>query len=546
MTSPVRVLLIGPEEEEENLSIRSPAATLAGAGHMIGIAPFSDTPDTDRVLKHIRKFRPDMIAISIAFQSRAPAFFDLIRAIRKANFSGHITVGGQFATFEYRKILEMKIGINSVVRFEGEQALVELAGFLQGKRNISEVINLAFWIGKRIVENPVIDRFPDPDSLPFPARDDTAPVRFGEKSATLAAGRGCWHAACAYCSIGSFHGKTAGPAYVLRSPENIAREIAWLYHEKSVRLFQFNDATFLTGNERENMERLDDLMAALRKEKVDYSMTAFLVRVRPDTITRNVASRLWNLGVVGVFLGVENASDTGLYSLIRGLETKEIEKAFQYLARHGIIATYNLLLFHPDATLDEINTNLVFLKNHPVFPFDFGRAEVVAGSALEQNVISGGLIRGTWPVWDYRIRDPSVEQMFRIFLATFRKKGSGYATLAHTMRGLAGRARVVSRRYPGPAAQQLNVETGELIMKCNAFILEHLVKMYRLTTQLVAKKDIDELGASIQSGCRSLFGEADAIARKMDRLQLVEQNFRKTGVPGDALISPLIRKLFRV
>jgi len=98
---PQRVLFIA-SEDEENLSVRYPAAALIQAGHAIEIAPFSAPKDTGQVLKQIKKFRPGLIAISIAFQSKAPAFFDLIRKIRAAGFSGHITVGGHFPTFEYR------------------------------------------------------------------------------------------------------------------------------------------------------------------------------------------------------------------------------------------------------------------------------------------------------------------------------------------------------------------------------------------------------------------------------------------------------------
>ena len=161
--------------------------------------------------------------------------------------------------------------------------------------------------------------------------------------------------------------------------------------------------------------------------------------------------------------------------------------------QNGIIVTYNLLIFHPDATLDEINENILFMKNHPGYPFDFGRAEVVAGSPLEQRVIKDGLIKGNWPNWDYQLRDPAVDQMFRINLATFRRKDSGYAKLAHALIALAYRARVVRRLYPGPAAKQLNEETGDLIARSNAFVLDHIMKMYTLTSRLVSKADIDEL-----------------------------------------------------
>ena len=542
---PVKVLFIA-SEDEENLSVRYPAAALLKAGHTIEIAPFSVPEDTERVLKQIYRFRPDLVAVSMAFQSRALPFFDLIRKIRKNNAVCHITVGGHFPTFEYRKILELKLGINSVVRFEGEQPLVELAEFLDGKRKISDVSNLVFWVGKMIVENRVIDEFPDLDALPFPVRNDQPQVRLGENFATLVSSRGCWHAACSYCCIGAFHAKKPGKRHALRSPENIAQEIAWLYHKQGVRLFQFHDDNFLLPKERDSIARLEALMAALEKEKVDISTTAFLIKARPDSITPNIATRLWRLGVAGVFLGVENATDSGLFALIRGSQADDIERAIGLLRQNNISVTYNLLIFHPDATLDEINDNLLFIKNHPGYAFDFGRAEIVAGSPLEKRLVRDGLIRGSWPNQDYRIPDPAVEQMFRINLATFRVPGSGYAKLAHTLIALSYRAAVVRRLYSGPVAKELAEETTALVAKGNTFVLDQILKMYALTARLVSKKDIDDLAASIHDGSRDLIREADALSRRLDRLQQAERKFRKSGVPGEVQFSTVLRKIFRI
>lgn len=542
---PQKVLFIA-SEDEENLSVRYPAAALIQAGHAIEIAPFSAPKDTDRVLKQIKKFRPGLIAISMAFQSKAPAFFDLIRKIRAAGFSGHITVGGHFPTFEYRKILEAKMGIESVVRFEGEQALVELAEFLDGKRDLSTVTNLVYWVGSTIRENPTTDQFPDLDALPFPVRNDRPQVRLGENFATLVASRGCWHSACTYCCIGAFHARKKGQRHALRSVDNIAKEIAWLYHRQGVRLFQFHDDNFLQEKEADNIARLDGLMAALEREKVDYDSTAFLIKARPDSITKEVATRLWKAGVVGVFLGVENATGSGLEALIRGSKLHHTDRAFELLHLHGIIVTYNLLIFHPNATLDEINDNILFVKNHLSNPFDFGRAEVVAGSPLERQVMKEGLARGSWPNWDYRIKDPLVDQMFRINLATFRRPEGGYSRLAHTLIALAYRAHVVQRLYPGKAAQQVNDETRDLIIRSNTFVLDHILKMYALTARLVTKKDLDELAGSIHTGCLAFIKEAEQITRRMDRLQMAERKFRQAGVRGEVQVSSILRKLFRV
>ena len=542
---PEKVLFIA-SEDEENLSVRYPAAALTKAGHTIEIAPFSVPADTQSVLKQIHNYHPDLIAISVAFQSRAPAFFELIKTIREKGYAGHITVGGHFPTFEFRKILETQQGIDTVVRFEGEQALTELAEHLAGKRELSAVANLVYWEADEIRENTCIDHFPDLDALPFPVRNSRPQVRLGENFATLVASRGCWHSACAYCCIGAFHAGKKGKRHALRSVENIARELSWLYHEQGVRLFQFHDDNFLQANEEDNCTRLDGLMVALKAEGVDYGTTAFLIKARPDSITEEVAGRLDKLGVVGVFLGVENASETGLKVLIRGSKVHHIGTAFDILQKHNIIVTYNLLMFHPDATLDEINKNILFMKDHPGYPFDFGRAEVVAGSPLERKVIKEDLLQGNWPNWDYRIKDPDVDRMFRINLATFRRPDSGYSRLAHSLIALAYGAYVVLRLYPGPAASKVYGETGELIRKSNAFVLDHVLKMYTLTAKQNTQEDLDLLAGSIREGCSGLATEAEQLTRRMNRLQLVEKKFRQAGVSGALQHSPLLRGIFRV
>jgi hypothetical protein len=70
--------------------------------------------------------------------------------------------------------------------------------------------------------------------------------------------------------------------------------------------------------------------------------------------------------------------------------------------------------------------------------------------------------------------------------------------------------------------------------------------MYTLTSRLVSKAEIDEFAHTIHNGCRPLVEEADALTKKMERLQLTEKKFRQVGVPGEVQFSSLLRKIFRV
>ena len=122
--------------------------------------------------------------------------------------------------------------------------------------------------------------------------------------------------------------------------------------------------------------------------------------------------------------------------------------------------TFNLLIFHPNATLDEINENIVFMKRNSGYAWDFGRAEIVAGSPLEKQAISEGIRKGNWPNWDYTIKDAATEKLFNINRMTFRKEGCSYGRMVHQMIALTYHSHVVRHLYPGPAAEKLFSESN--------------------------------------------------------------------------------------
>ena len=469
------ILLIGAEDEE-NLAIRYLGAVLGIEGHEVKISPCSSYQEINAVIRDIKKFKPDLVGISIAFQSLANMFFDLSKKIKAQDPCVHITVGGHFPTFEYKKILETQKEIDSVIRFEGEKPIIQLIdSIVDGNGScydFSKVNNLVYREteieteienkikGCQIKENPCIYKFQDLDELPFPLRLEKAQIRLGERFATIVASRGCFHSSCLYCCIGAFHSKKEGKKYSLRTPNNIASEIAELYHTKKIRLFQFHDDNFMLFSKNENIRRIKEIKLALEDKNIDLKSIAFLIKARPDTINKEVADALNELGVVGIFLGIENASESGLKSLIRGASIKDINNALDVLKNYKIAVTFNLLIFHPNATLDEINENIYFIKNHSNYPLDFGRAEIVAGSPLERQVINENILRNKWPNWDYKIKDESLEKLFNINKATFRKKGSNYQKLSHSLIALAYQSYTVNRLYPGPSADKLLKESN--------------------------------------------------------------------------------------
>jgi radical SAM superfamily enzyme YgiQ (UPF0313 family) len=540
-----KAVLIGAEDEE-NLAIRYLAAVLENNGHHIKIIPCTRYQDFSKIRKEVKKWNPDMMVVSMAFQSMTAMFLTVIQEIKEIKPEIHVTVGGHFPTFEYMKLLENKY-IDSVIRFEGENPLTQLMDGLMNGKDLSKIPNLLYKDKEgKVVENILKPEFPDMDNLTFPIRNKNPQYRLGERFATLITSRGCFHSKCLYCCIGAFHYPKNGPKYALRNPENIVLEMSHLYHNGGVKLFQFHDDNFLLPNQKKSLERIKSIKKGLIKKKVDMDSIAVLIKTRPDSLDEELMSSLVDMGTVGIFLGVENASKSGLKALKRGSNIDHIYDSIELIEQYPISMTFNLLIFHPTANLDEINQNIYFMSKYLDKAFDFGRAEIVAGSPLEKLVIKKGLLRGNWPQWDYIIEDSAVEKMFRINSLTFYRENSPYPNISHQLIALSYRAQLLERFYPGLKSSHLSKESKDLIRKSNEFTLEKLLRVYQITAETELKYSIYEIYSEMQDFYGNINGMIGNLSDEMLRFQLVEQSFKDQGLDGYLQNSKILGKIFRI
>lgn len=540
-----KVLLVGAEDEE-NLAIRYLGAQLQSNGHLVKIVPCSSENKFPGVMKELRSFHPDMVAISMAFQSLAPMFLELIQKIKETQPQIHLTVGGHFPTFEFEKILDYET-VDSVIRFEGEIPISHLTNTLMDDENLSNVPNLVYKSREgKIKENPPITEFPDLDHLEFPLRNKKPHTRLGELFATLVTSRGCFHSRCIYCCIGAFHQQKTGLPYALRSPENVAREMGKLYHEQKVRLFQFHDDNFLLPTKEASYARLNNLKKALINEEIELGDIALLIKTRPDGVDEDILVLLEELGTVGIFLGVENASDSGLKALARSSSVEEINSSLELLGNFEMGVTFNLLMFHPRATLKEINENIYFMNKNKNLAFDFGRAEIVAGSPLESLVKRKELLKGNWPHWDYRIQDDAVEKLFRLNSLTFYRENSIYPELSHKLIALSYRSHLLQHFYPGKKSGHLKDETERLISNVNTFTLQSLLQIYSFVGESEIGENLNRLSHEMDVFYGNHMDRASEFGERMGRLQVVEKKFREQGVGDYFQNSQTLGRIFRI
>jgi radical SAM superfamily enzyme YgiQ (UPF0313 family) len=502
----MRVVLVGADMEE-NLGIGMIAAALAGARHAVFVVGFDDSAELDSVVRKVLSHRPAVVGLGMQFQHRAHEFSVLARKLRSAGFRGHVTCGGQWPTMAWREALGSSTGIDSVVLHEGEQTIVDLVAAIAESTDLCAVAGIALRDGQgEPVCTPPRPLVKDLDTLPFPRRYRRHTQHVGVPFIPISSGRGCW-GACSYCAIttSSRDAKARGalgPGFRQRGPQNVAVEMAALWHAagREAAVFCFHDDNFLLPRPEDSLRRVAEMRRHL--DEFGVGKAAFVGKVRPDCVTAELARQLAKLGVVRLYVGVENASQRSADHLNRKTQTAAVEQALLALQDAGIFACYNLLIFEPDATLDDVRQNIEFIRKHAEHPVNFCRVEPYHGTPLQQSLASRGILSGSHFGWDYRIVDDRTELMYRICAAAFRERNFAAWGVANRYMGLGYSAKLAEHFYPDQP------QVGALVRRA------------RVLTESIALENAELLGRALRIAETVDLGDEDTILKKTALLGL--------------------------
>ena len=99
----MRVALVG-SDCEENLGLSMIAASLLGAGHQVHVVPFNELSELDDVAERLLRYRPKLVGLGIQFQHRSSDFLSLARELRRREYHGHVTCGGQYPSMAWAEV----------------------------------------------------------------------------------------------------------------------------------------------------------------------------------------------------------------------------------------------------------------------------------------------------------------------------------------------------------------------------------------------------------------------------------------------------------
>ena len=128
--------------EYDNLGVGYIASVLEVAGFSTKILDLRD--DKQKLLTIVKTLDPLVIGFSIIFLNYLELFSGLIKDLRKSGISCHFTAGGHYASLRYEELFQTIPQLDSIVMFEGEYPMMELASSLRHGNDWKNIKNLAF------------------------------------------------------------------------------------------------------------------------------------------------------------------------------------------------------------------------------------------------------------------------------------------------------------------------------------------------------------------------------------------------------------------
>ncbi|MFP4323704.1 MAG: B12-binding domain-containing radical SAM protein [Anaerolineales bacterium] len=263
---------------------------------------------------------------------------------RLANQRGiPVIICGADATDHYATYIQH--GADYVIRGEGEVTLVELFAHLEAKSalTLEQIPGLAYRDASgNIQTTPARPIMKNLDEMPFPAWDLVNVERYksiwqerhGYYSVNMVTTRGCpYH--CNWCAKPIW-----GQRYHMRSPQNVAAELAWLREHVGPDHVWFADDIF--GLKPGWVEAFAEEIEARDIR------TPFKALSRADLLTkRETVAALRRAGADIVWIGAESGAQHILDAMQKGTQVDQIREATRLLDEEGVRVAWFLQFGYP-------------------------------------------------------------------------------------------------------------------------------------------------------------------------------------------------------
>jgi anaerobic magnesium-protoporphyrin IX monomethyl ester cyclase len=401
----MRILLLSMPDSFEHtpsLAIRMPNGALASLAanvdehHEVEVADLVLAQGSvHSTVEHIvRRFAPDLVGLSVmTFQRRtARRVIAFIRSLAPAT---RFVVGGYDPSLAPEAWTHPDIGVDFIVRGEGEATLCELVRALERGTPLSSIAGLCYRESMTMRRNPPRQIASiENGTLRLPRRDARVLAGYtmlGRQVDVIETSRGCTFD-CSFCSIIEMRGRNFHRFPLTRVLADIADARA-----RGARVIFFVD-----DNITIDIQRFEELCSAIIDagfNDVDYIVQGMTAPFASHGAT--LVPLMKRAGFRYVFLGIENIVDEDLAFLKaaaknrgrasgpeRGNATRD---AIAILHRHGLLVVGGLIVGNPADTRESIVANLEFARRYVDWPY-IQHPTPYPGTPMTRDFVNAGLI----------------------------------------------------------------------------------------------------------------------------------------------------------
>ena len=379
----MQILLLSMPDSFEHtptLAVRMPngaLASLAGnvdAHHRVAIADLilAQSSVQPTVTRLMRELKPELVGLSVMTFQRGTAR-RIISLVKSINPDAKVVVGGYDPSLAPEAWTHPALGVDFIVRGEGDLTFRELVRALEDKRPLTGVNGLWFRTADGMQRNlPRSVTTLERGEIKLPRRDGrvlSGYTYMGRPIDVIETSRGCTFD-CSFCSIIEMRGRNFHRLPI----ERVIDDIRDARDRGARAIFIVDDNITI------DVPRFEALCRAIVDGGLDD--IHYLVQAMTASIAQHgetLAPLMRRAGFRYVFLGIENILEDDLAFLKAAAKNTQrgsaagrqnaTMAAIDVLHRHGMFVVGGLIVGNPDDTRAAIDANLTFAKKYVDWPY---------------------------------------------------------------------------------------------------------------------------------------------------------------------------------
>lgn len=406
-----KVLLINPKYPEDDIVKRRfiPPIELAYIaslamqdGHQVKfIDANADNLSANELVPAMQEFQPNAVITVTSSLDRwicphlkIQESFQILEAAKQINNEIQTALIGPHGTTAPNEMLQRSNAVDVVVRGEPELTSRDWINAVAGGTSYEKVDGLSFRSNGDFVATKERPYLEDLDQLPRPAYQLFPMEKYHYRDhclqrpfAVALASRGCPYK-CTFCLT-----IMQGKQWRLRSPKNVADEMAWMNRELGIKSVMFFDFEFGL-----NRDRTIELCTEIGNRKLDMTWGC---EMRVSDAKEDVLRAMKEAGCNFIGFGVESGNQEILNKTKKGITLEQARKAFALTQELGINCEKPYwILGLPGETMQTIEKTIQFsldLHSNSKFPGNSAFAVPYVGTEIHQVAMKNHPGKqGTW------------------------------------------------------------------------------------------------------------------------------------------------------